>query len=136
MAPNVTPAMAVSSTPHLLTIPREMRDKIYSHLTRPKRFKRWKLFYSGDLEYEAVDVTATVPCGGVLLTCSRLHEEYRESNTYKNGCSHVILRLVTSPIDFINMERYRQAPWDDPSDPWRKPEDPALIALLQQASHI
>lgn len=71
-----TPNMNNDKGLHLLHLPREIRDQIYSHLYQPRQL-RWEV-NKRDLHCVAIDVPRA-PIPAVLRTCTRLHEEYRES---------------------------------------------------------
>lgn len=61
---------------HLLNLPREIRDQIYTHLYQPRQL-RWEL---NKREIHCVNVTVPrAPIPAVLRTCTRLHEEYQQS---------------------------------------------------------
>jgi hypothetical protein len=61
---------------HLLDLPREIRDHIYSYLHRPRQI-RWEI---GKHDVHCVSITVPrAPCAAVFQTCTRLHEEYRQS---------------------------------------------------------
>ncbi|CAO2651412.1 Nn.00g039820.m01.CDS01 [Neocucurbitaria sp. VM-36] len=75
-----------SMAPHLLTIPREIRDIIYSHLARPLSM-HWT--YSDSRIYMWMPRTVRfrvehAPRLSVLLTHTRLYEEYLDFAFHKN----------------------------------------------------
>src|SRR5690242_12639286 len=78
---------------HLLNLPREIRDQIYSHLYRPAQI-RWELN-----KHDVHCVTITVPKApitAILRTCTRLYEEYRESRLLRNLAAIVSTTRATN----------------------------------------
>ncbi len=70
-----------SEPPHLLTLPREVRNNIYNHLYRAVKIP-WRFETTIARRRESHDLEIQVdnfPLIGVLLTCHRLHNEYLES---------------------------------------------------------
>jgi hypothetical protein len=85
---NNAPRMA-----HLLTIPREIRDLIYGYLTQERNFylERERCYYGS----KEVDVQVkNAPLLSVLLSHSRLKEEYMESTAFKR----LSITLRMSPV--------------------------------------
>jgi hypothetical protein len=66
--------MATKEAPHLLTLPREIRDSIYSHLRHEVVLR---------CQYESLQLQ-NAPIVAVLLTHSQLYHEYKETDYYKN----------------------------------------------------
>ena len=70
--------------PHLLTIPRELRDKIYEYLHSDIE-KGYLVKFEGVKAAQAISVrTEQAPLSSVLLVHSRLYAEYRESVHFKD----------------------------------------------------
>lgn len=65
--------------PHLLTLPREVRNLIYENLTRTLELRGIKKI--GD-SLTMVFLT-NAPYVNLLLTHSRLHDEYKESDAFQ-----------------------------------------------------
>jgi hypothetical protein len=74
-----------STKPHLLTIPREIRDKIYGYLHHQiKTCWAWREIQSQpDCWDTAVLIVHNAPLLDVLLTHSRLRDEYLESACFR-----------------------------------------------------
>lgn len=71
-----TPDVAESGALNLLDLPREIRDHIYSYLYQPRQV-RWEI---GKHDVHCVSIhVPKAPIPAVLQTCTRLHEEYRQS---------------------------------------------------------
>jgi hypothetical protein len=70
---------------HLLTIPREIRDRIYTYLTQDRNFylRRDQRPIGSDLSREVDVHVKQAPLLSVLLTHSRLKEENLESAAFK-----------------------------------------------------
>jgi hypothetical protein len=66
--------MAMKEVPHLLTLPREVRDNIYSYLHHEvsRNYRNWRLQLKN------------APIVAVLLTHSRLYYEYQDADCYKD----------------------------------------------------
>ncbi|KAJ8112735.1 hypothetical protein OPT61_g4966 [Boeremia exigua] len=67
--------MAISPAPHLLTLPREIRDEIYGYLHQRLEPKSMQVFQV---------TVSNAPLLPVLLTHSRLHEEYLQADCFRN----------------------------------------------------
>jgi hypothetical protein len=73
-----------SAQPHLLTIPREIRNEIYSYLHQRITFQDhilMKLFDGRSLD--ATLCFENAPLISVLLTHSRLYDEYKEPDCFR-----------------------------------------------------
>ena len=70
--------MATKEKPHLMTLPREVRDNIYSYL-------RHKVMLRVPTEHrtQALQVK-NAPIVAVLLTHSQLYHEYKDADCFKN----------------------------------------------------
>ena len=66
---------------HLLALPREIRDQIYSYLHQPVQLK-WEL-NKHNVHCAAIQLPKA-PIPAVFSTCTRLHDEYRESRLLRN----------------------------------------------------
>ncbi|KAJ8116493.1 hypothetical protein OPT61_g2098 [Boeremia exigua] len=81
-SPNThTPRNNQTESHHLLKLPREIRDQIYSYLYQPIQI-RWEL-NKQDVHCVAINVHKA-PIPAVLQTCTRLNEEYRDSKVLRN----------------------------------------------------
>jgi hypothetical protein len=71
-----------SAAPHLLPIPREIRDEIYEYFSHEVVIERgWELTsHNGIFKRERF---ANAPVVSVLLSHSRLHDEYIQSDSSK-----------------------------------------------------
>jgi hypothetical protein len=70
--------------PHLLTLPREIRNEIYSYLTKEVQFRWvWQQATGWDGGCIATVLVENMPFCAVLLTHSRLCEEYLEARCFK-----------------------------------------------------
>ncbi|KZM21272.1 uncharacterized protein EKO05_0011503 [Ascochyta rabiei] len=78
---------------HLLALPREIRDHIYSYLHQPHQL-RWEL-NEHDIHCVAVQVPKA-PIAAVLRTCTRLHEEYRESRLLRTLAATISTTRATN----------------------------------------
>jgi len=70
-----------SSRPHLLTLPREVRNIIYSHMYQPINFD-WSykiLPFPQDGSYTVPCQVRRAPLLSVLLSCTQIHDEYSQS---------------------------------------------------------
>ncbi|KAH7355489.1 hypothetical protein BKA66DRAFT_446565 [Pyrenochaeta sp. MPI-SDFR-AT-0127] len=68
---------------HLLCLPRELRDKIYTHLYQSVTLD-WK-WRATRTRRALIEVTfKEAPVLSVLLTCTQLHDEYVEAKHFKN----------------------------------------------------
>ena len=84
-----------STTPHLLTLPREIRDNIYKHLHHR-------------LDLRSIDKLGTVqvivtlenaPCVDIMLVHSQMRDEYLQSDSFKNLSASILgLRVSESGI--------------------------------------
>lgn len=84
--------------PHLLKIPREIRDQIYSYLHTSIRLHHTSLPHHHVLHREPSLLLTNVPSLSVLLTHSRLHEEYT-----KVLCSNdITLRIGLKACTAVN----------------------------------
>jgi hypothetical protein len=82
-----------SAAPHLLTIPREIRDEIYGYLSHEVIIVcGWELskHRMGKYKYKCVRFE-NAPIVALLLTHSRLHDEYLQSAPFKN--LHISFKL-------------------------------------------
>jgi hypothetical protein len=69
---------------HLLTLPREIRNEIYGYLTKEIKFDWvWEQEFDSDGPYTATVLIEDVPICAILLTHSRLCEEYLEARCFK-----------------------------------------------------
>jgi hypothetical protein len=84
------------SQPHILTIPREIRDLIYSYLHHPVSVG-WKVDRP-EVCCAMIEVQKA-PFPNVLLTCSRFKEEYLESSVYAD-LDAVIRTVYESDDDY------------------------------------
>jgi hypothetical protein len=77
--------MATTTTrSHLLTLPREIRNEIYGYLTKEIKFDWvWEHEFDSDGPYMATVLIEDVPICAILLTHSRLCEEYLEARCFK-----------------------------------------------------
>jgi hypothetical protein len=73
--------VTMATPPHLSTIPRELRDKIYEHLHREATFF-WEV--GGSKVHCAKVEIGRAPIPNALLVCHRLREEYLEFRLYRN----------------------------------------------------
>lgn len=105
---------------HLLSLPRELRDKIYSDLHRVTTFDwKWK---SSRSRSELIRVTIQkAPLLAVLLTCTQLHDEYLEVK-FATRLS-IILHLVV----FSRLPKW---------DPARLKGGPRIEAVLSRTCHM
>ncbi|KAF9691658.1 hypothetical protein EKO04_010243 [Ascochyta lentis] len=78
---------------HLLSLPREIRDQIYSYLHQPRQL-RWEL-NKHDVHCVAMRVPKA-PVAAVLRTCTRLHEEYRESRLLRTLAATISTTRATN----------------------------------------
>lgn len=69
-------SMTETGALHLLSLPREIRDHIYSYLHEPRQI-RWEL-NKHDVHCVSINVPKA-PIPAVLRTCTRLHDEYQQS---------------------------------------------------------
>jgi hypothetical protein len=76
----------LSPKPHLLTIPREIRDIIYTHLSHDIAFRWGYRTFSFPLggSYATPVHFHGVPSLSALLTCSRIFEEYSAAPCFRN----------------------------------------------------
>ena len=104
-----------SPTPNLLTLPREIRNKIYSHLYQAVtvlwackgRARSNNHNEDENNLFEMVELQIdNLPLLAVLLTHSRLHAEYLESQPFHN--LHITVRLKI-PV-FSQSSRHRMFP--------------------------
>jgi hypothetical protein len=73
-----------SAKPHLLTIPREIRNEIYSYLHQRIKFQDEILMqYAEGSTRDAHLCLENAPLINVLLTHSRLYDEYKESDCFR-----------------------------------------------------
>ena len=73
-----------SAKPHLLTIPREIRNEIYSYLHQRITFQdRLYRKLTDGRNLDAVFCFENAPLINVLLTHSRLYDEYKESDCFR-----------------------------------------------------
>lgn len=86
---------------HLLNLPREIRDKVYSHLYQPRQIQ-WEINKS-DLHCVAINVPRA-PIPAVLRTCTRLYEEYSQSR---------VLRTVAATISTTRATNHETAALND-----------------------
>lgn len=77
----IPPETSQARNLNLLSLPREIRDQIYSHLYQPAQL-RWEI-NKQDVHCVAINVPKA-PIPAVLRTCTRLHEEYRETRLLRN----------------------------------------------------
>jgi hypothetical protein len=82
------PHQPVAAPLHLLKLPREIRNRIYEFLSHEIELRTIKKI--GGVR-TVVHIT-NAPCVEVLLTSSRLHDEYLESQCFRN-LSAVVLRV-------------------------------------------
>ena len=84
-----------STTPHLLTLPREIRDNIYKHL-------RHRLDLRSIDKLGTVQVIVTLenaPCVDIMLVHSQMRDEYLQSDSFKNLSASILgLRVSESGI--------------------------------------
>lgn len=71
----------MATPPHLLTIPRELRDNIYEYLHREAAF--YWVVGGSKLHCARVEIERA-PILNALIVCHRLREEYLESGLYRN----------------------------------------------------
>ncbi|KAF2821433.1 hypothetical protein CC86DRAFT_373771 [Ophiobolus disseminans] len=80
-------------TPPLFALPRELRNKIYSHLTHPLSFTWLCKHGHGGLPHTICARVPHAPYPDLLLVCMRLNAEYRDTTIFKDlelvldGCS-------------------------------------------------
>ena len=80
--------MATGQAPHLLTVPREIRDRIYSHLQHVV-----KMSSISPVGYAVVQLDIALHTG-LLLTHSQLHDEYLHANYFTKLCVIAATNLV------------------------------------------
>lgn len=78
---------------HLLNLPREIRDHIYSYLYRPTQL-RWEL-NKRDVHCVTISVLQA-PIPAVLQTCTRLHEEYQQSRLLRSLAATISTTRATN----------------------------------------
>lgn len=71
---------------HLLTIPREIRNQIYNYLHKSIELRTVESFGTT----KVIAGIPNAPLMSVLLTHSQLHDEYRESDPFKNVAAIVV----------------------------------------------
>jgi hypothetical protein len=103
---------AESSQPRLLTLPREVRNLIYGYLTREVELRG--IDKIGDKP--TIVTIGNAPYVNVLLTHSRLHEEYKESSRFSQVSATATHRNVPPEIadadwitDVVTVERDQTA---------------------------
>lgn len=98
--------MATTRAPPLLTIPREIRDQIYGYL-----YCKLELRHAPLQDLEAVRLTVTnAPIISVLLTHSRLRDEYSESRWFRYLSLNIQRGLKTKPDrGFVGTDRRDRA---------------------------
>ncbi|KAJ4314150.1 hypothetical protein N0V94_006609, partial [Neodidymelliopsis sp. IMI 364377] len=74
-------SQATTSGTHLLALPREIRNQIYTYLHQPLQF-RWEI-NKHDVHCATISVSQA-PIPSVLQTCTRLRDEYQESPIFRN----------------------------------------------------
>lgn len=88
-----TPAADQPGDLHILSLPREIRNQIYSYLHQPLQL-RWEL-NKHDVHCVAIKVPEA-PVPAVFQTCTRLHEEYRESRMLRNLAATISTTRATN----------------------------------------
>lgn len=88
-----TQTMSHTGSLHLLSLPREIRDQIYSYLHQPLQL-RWEL-NKHDVHCVAIKVPQA-PISAALRTCTRLHDEYRESRVVRNLAATISTTRATN----------------------------------------
>ncbi|KAJ4986701.1 hypothetical protein SVAN01_07760 [Stagonosporopsis vannaccii] len=78
---------------HLLSLPREIRDQIYSYLYRPTQL-RWEL-NKQDVHCVTIQVPRA-PVPAIFRTCTRLCEEYRESGLVRRLAATISTTRATN----------------------------------------
>ncbi|KAF2629425.1 hypothetical protein BU25DRAFT_21780 [Macroventuria anomochaeta] len=78
---------------HLLSLPREIRDHIYSYLHQPLQL-RWEL-NKHNIHCVAIKVPKA-PISAVFQTCTRLHDEYRESRLLRTFAATITTTRATN----------------------------------------
>lgn len=79
---------SVSARPHLLTLPREVRNIIYEHLTREIELR--SVSQIGGVRIAVSLINA--PHINLLLTHPQLHDEYKESSAFVNLRVYILHR--------------------------------------------
>lgn len=78
---------------HILSLPREVRDQIYSYLHKPLQL-RWEL---NKHNVHCVSVTMPMaPIAALFRTCTRLNEEYRESRLLRTLAATISTTRATN----------------------------------------
>ena len=78
---------------HLLSLPREIRNQIYSYLHQPLQM-RWEL-NKHDVHCVAINVPKA-PIPSVFRTCTRLHDEYLESRLLRTLAATISTTRATN----------------------------------------
>ena len=89
-----TPTVGQSEGLHLLSLPREIRDQIYSYLHRPIQL-RWEI-NKDDVHCATIKVPRA-PISAVFRTCTRMHDEYRESHLLRTLAATLSTTRATTP---------------------------------------
>jgi hypothetical protein len=77
----------------LLNLPREIRDNIYSYLHQPRQI-RWEI---GKHDVHCVSINVPkAPISAVFQTCTRLHEEYRQSRNLRTLAATISTTRATN----------------------------------------
>lgn len=88
-----SPSMIDTGALRLLDLPREIRDHIYFYLHQPRQL-RWEI---GKHDVHCVSINVPkAPVPAVFQTCSRLHEEYRESRSLRTLAATISTTRATN----------------------------------------
>lgn len=88
-----TPTTRHTESIHFLSLPREIRDQIYSYLHQPLQL-RWEL-NKQDIHCATIEVPKA-PISAVFRTCTRLHDEYRESRLLRTLAATISTTRATN----------------------------------------
>lgn len=89
-----TPTIGQSEGLHLLSLPREIRDQIYSYLHQPIQM-RWEI-NKQNIHCATLKVPKA-PIAAMFRTCTRMHDEYRESHLMRNLAATLSTTRATTP---------------------------------------
>jgi hypothetical protein len=83
-----------SSPSHLLSLPREIRNLIYRYLSHEVKTRwRWNCWPISGNTGVATITLENAPYTSVSSACSRLHDEYKESEHFRNAQVTIALSL-------------------------------------------
>jgi hypothetical protein len=97
--------MLLPGEPHLLTIPREIRDNIYKYLHRELRICTALL--ESDHDPPIVSIM-NAPYLSVLLVHSRLYEEYKECASFRSSTAEIRIKPYSNHYGLTNTNLSRQ----------------------------